>query len=86
MIGGSKAGIRAAEMVLPCTELDATLGFFTGRLGFRLEAIFPADAPAVAVVAGHGLRLRLVHGDVGAAGTIRLWCARRTRSPAARVC
>jgi mannose-6-phosphate isomerase-like protein (cupin superfamily) len=74
MIVGGNTRIRTAEMVLPCAELDATLGFFTGELGFRLEAIYPADAPAVAVIAGHGLRLRLERDGAGAAGTIRLRC------------
>jgi quercetin dioxygenase-like cupin family protein len=64
--------IRSAEVVLPCVELEATVNFFTQALGFQLEAIFPADAPAVAVVTGYGLRLRLDRGDKGAAGTIRL--------------
>jgi mannose-6-phosphate isomerase-like protein (cupin superfamily) len=69
------AQIRAAEIVLPGAPLEATLDFFAA-LGFRVETIFPADAPAVAVIAGHGLRLRLERGgdDVGAAGTIRLLC------------
>ena len=66
--------IRAAEVVLPCAELDETLAFFTGRLGFRLVTIFPADAPAVAVIVGHGLRVRLEHGAAGAPGTLRLLC------------
>jgi len=58
-----------------------------GNTGIRAEMVLPcAELDATLVIAGHGLRLRLVHGDVGAAGTIRLWCARRTRSPAARVC
>jgi quercetin dioxygenase-like cupin family protein len=64
--------IESAEVVLPCADLDATLGFFTGRLGFTVEAIFPADSPAVAVVAGHGVRLRLVRGPEVAQPTIRL--------------
>ena len=66
--------ITGAEVVLPCAELEATLAFFTETLGFRLEAIFPADAPAVAVIAGHGLRLRLERGGAGAPGRIRLLC------------
>jgi mannose-6-phosphate isomerase-like protein (cupin superfamily) len=65
--------IVAAEMVLPCPEFDATLAFFTG-LGFQVETIFPADAPTVAVIAGHGLRLRLARDGGVAPGTIRLRC------------
>jgi len=71
--------VQAAEVVLPCAELEATLAFFTERLGFRLEAVFPADAPAVAVVSGFGLRLRLERGGRGAPGVLRLAC----REPAA---
>jgi quercetin dioxygenase-like cupin family protein len=66
--------IQAAEVVLPCPELDETLSFFTDRLGFRVAAIFPADDPAVAVVTGHGLRLRLQRGGSGAPGVLRLVC------------
>jgi quercetin dioxygenase-like cupin family protein len=64
--------IRAAEVVLPCAELDATLEFFTARLGFRIERIWPADDPAVAVIAGHGVRLRLDRGASGPPGSIHL--------------
>jgi len=48
-----------AEIRLPTTALAEDLAFFTERIGFRLETIFPADDPQVAVVSGHGLRLRL---------------------------
>jgi quercetin dioxygenase-like cupin family protein len=71
--------IEAAEVVLPCAELDATLLFFTERLGFRISAIFPADSPAVAVVVGHGLRVRLDRAAEGSPGVLRLLC----RDPAA---
>jgi catechol 2,3-dioxygenase-like lactoylglutathione lyase family enzyme len=71
--------IEAAEVVLPCAELEATLAFFTERLGFRIAAVFPADAPAVAVVVGHGLRVRLDSRAAGSPGTLRLLC----RDPAA---
>ena len=74
MIAADTQQITGAEVVLPCAELEATIAFFTERLGFRLEAIFPADAPAVAVIAGHGLRLRLERGGEGAPGRIRLLC------------
>jgi quercetin dioxygenase-like cupin family protein len=61
-----------AEVVLPCADLAPTLAFFTERLGFRIEAIFPADAPRVATIAGHGLRLRLEPGP-GDPGAIRIF-------------
>lgn len=75
--------IRAAEVVLPGTDLDDTLRFFTERLGFRVDSIHPADAPLVAVLSGHGLRIRLAGDEPEAAaagaGTLRLRC----RNPAA---
>lgn len=74
-----KDQIEAAQFVLPCAELDGTLAFFTERLGFRVAAIFPADDPSVAVIAGHGVRLRLERGRSGAPGVLRLLC----RDPAA---
>ncbi len=68
------AHIVFAEVVLPCADLDATLAFFTDTLGFRVAAVFPADAPEVAVVTGHGLRVRLDRQARGAPGTLRLLC------------
>ena len=51
-----------AEIRLPSTVLSDDLAFFTTTLKMRLETIFPADDPKVAVVSGHGLRLRLERG------------------------
>ena len=67
--------IHTAEVLLPCTELQATLDFFIGRLGFRLESIFPADDPATAQLSGHGLRLRLERGRDLSPSQLRLVCA-----------
>ncbi|MFZ5710854.1 MAG: cupin domain-containing protein [Pseudomonadota bacterium] len=58
-----------AEVHLPTRSLRDDIPFFTGRLGMRLERIFPADNPRAAVFSGHGLRLRLETGE-GPAGTI----------------
>ncbi len=66
--------IVSAEVVLPCTDLAATLTFYCDRLGFRVEAIHPADDPRTAVVSGYGLRLRLQRGGSGAPGVLRLTC------------
>ncbi len=71
--------VEGAEVVLPARDLDATVKFFTERLGFRLDAIFPADDPATALVSGHGLRLRLDRGAAPAQATLRLLA----RDPAA---
>ncbi len=61
------------EVVLPSGVLADTLAFFVGELGFRVETIFPAEAPEVASLSGHGLRLRLEPG-AGDPGTLRLLC------------
>jgi quercetin dioxygenase-like cupin family protein len=63
-----------AEFRLPTEDLKKDLPFFSKTLGFRLDTIFPADDPAVAVMSGHGLRIRLERGAREAPGTIRLLC------------
>jgi len=69
------SGFTAAEVVLPCAQLAETIEFFVERLGFRVAAIFPADGPRVAVIAGHGLRVRLEQGRGGEPGALCLRCA-----------
>jgi len=69
-----RVGAMQAEVRLPSRDLHADLAFYGDRLGFRLESIFPADDPAVAVMTGHGLRIRLDRGAEEAPGTIRLLC------------
>ncbi len=61
------------EVVLRCDHLAPTLDFFVRDLGFRVESIFPAEAPRVATLSGHGLRLRFAPGQ-GDPGLIRLPC------------
>ena len=60
-----------AEIRLPTLNLHDDLPFYEG-LGFRLDQIWPADDPAVAIISGHGLRIRLKRGAAEAPGTIRL--------------
>ena len=50
--------IQQAETVLSCLNLTETIEFYEHKLGFRLESVFPADDPRVAVMSGFGLRLR----------------------------
>lgn len=70
--------IRGAEVVLRTTAFEADLAFFIGALGFRLDRIWPADAPAAAALSGHGTAVRLERGP-GAPAVLRL----RVRGPAA---
>ena len=65
--------IRSAEVELPCPDLAEGLRVF-GKLGFVVEMIMPADDPQIAVIAGHGLRLRLVANTRKPPGSIRLVC------------
>lgn len=60
-----------AEVVLGTTDLRADLPFFAKTLKMRLDMIYPADDPSVAVYSGHGLRVRLEQGT-GAMGHLRL--------------
>ena len=61
-----------AEIRLPTQELRNDLPFYMKRLGFRLDMIFPADDPQIAVLSGHGLRVRIEKGAAEAPGTIRI--------------
>ena len=44
---------------LSVPDLNEALDFFTSRLGFRIDMIFPADAPHTAVISGQGISIRL---------------------------
>ena len=48
-----------AEMVVPSIGIASDMPFFIKTLGFRLDKIFPADDPTVAILSGHGVRIRL---------------------------
>lgn len=74
----SSAQAGSTQVVLPCSDLDASLDFFTGQLGFRLDMIMPADRPRIALVSGFGIALLLeAHRDPPATRaplTLRLRC------------
>lgn len=61
-----------AEILLPTQELRADIPFFTDVLGMRLDMIYPADDPSVAVFSGHGLRLRIEKNAPTPPGVIRI--------------
>jgi len=66
--------IVTSEIYLPVQDLKTEMPFFLTQLGFRLEEIFPADDPAVAVISGHGVRIRLDRDAGLQPGKIRLRC------------
>lgn len=68
------SSIVSAEICLPSQDLDLDLTFFTEMLGFRLDKISPADDPAVAVLSGHGLNLRLERDSERPPATLKLLC------------
>jgi quercetin dioxygenase-like cupin family protein len=63
----------AAEVELACADLAPALDYFTSRLGFRVETIFPAEEPRVASLSGYGLRIRL-SPDAADPGRLRIPC------------
>lgn len=53
------SGLDVARVAVPCVELDDTIAFFCERLGFGLDALWPADDPQRAVISTEGLTLEL---------------------------
>jgi quercetin dioxygenase-like cupin family protein len=61
-----------AEIRLPTQELRDDIPFYTKTLGMRMDMIYPADSPRIAVFSGHGLRLRIEQDAPEPPGTIRI--------------
>jgi len=64
---------ETALVVLPAgDDLDATMCFFIDELGFRLDSIGPADAPAYARLSGYGLNVQLEKTESKDPGILRM--------------
>ncbi len=48
------------EVVLTCKDLATAVDFYTENLGFRIDTIFPADAPRAAILSGFGIKASLL--------------------------
>ena len=59
------------QVILPTKDLSLNMNFFSD-LGFRLDNIFPSDEPAVAIMSGHGLCIRLDNSANGTPVTLHL--------------
>ena len=68
-----RAGVRRVEVVVPTRDFDGDLRYLVDAVGFRLDRIWPADAPAFAALAGHGTRLLLERRDDAVPVTLRLY-------------
>lgn len=68
------SGVRSAQVLVGCETLEPSLSFFVQTLGFRIDAIFPADDPATAMLSGHGLHLRLARGAARGVEVLYLLC------------
>lgn len=66
--------VRGAQILMGCETLEPSLSFFVQTLGFRIDAIFPADDPATAMLCGHGLHIRLARGAAQGVEVLYLLC------------
>lgn len=71
--GTARRRFRRAVVCLPTTDFDADLRYLTDELGFRLDRIWPADAPQVAEVSGQGTAIALERRQAASPGEIRLY-------------
>lgn len=68
-------------MPMRCTDLPATMQFFVSRLGFRLDAIFPADGPRTAILSRDGFSLRLGLDVRHGVDTLHVFCDDPSQTP-----
>lgn len=61
-----------AEIRLPTSSLREDIPFFTNRLKMRMDMIYPADNPSIAVFSGHGVCVRLEQDAPETPGTLRI--------------
>jgi quercetin dioxygenase-like cupin family protein len=69
-----------AHVVLATDRFDADFEALTTEHGFRVDAVFPADAPATAIVSAYGVRLRLESSPDGRPLTLHVLNDARTGS------
>lgn len=76
--GGSD--VRDVHVVVVTDRFTDDLAALLDHHGFRVDAIFPADAPSTAIVSAHGVRLRLEASATPAPVTLHLLTDDRTGS------
>ena len=71
MTNNDKQDSKPLEVGLACDDIGAAIDYYTGGLGLRVDSIFPADSPRVAVLSGGGLVVRLESTAADASGAMR---------------
>ena len=66
------SAVCSAHVVISVRDVPANLAFFHDRLGFRVDAVYPADHPRHVHLSGHGLALALHEADHDVSPTLRL--------------
>ena len=61
-----------AQCVIPTDDLQADIPFFTKILNMRMDTIYPADDPKVAVFSGHGISICIDKDASGSPANINL--------------
>ena len=64
--------IADAQCVIPTDDLQADIPFFTKTLNMRMDTIYPADDPKVAVFSGHGISICIDKDASGSPANINL--------------
>jgi predicted enzyme related to lactoylglutathione lyase len=64
--------IADAQCVIPTKDLQADIAFFTKTLKMRMDTIYPADDPKVAVFSGHGIAICIDKDAMGSPANINL--------------
>ena len=64
--------VRDVHVVVATDRFDDDLTVLLGEHGFRVDAIYPADAPTTAIVSAHGVRLHLESSAAPAPVTLHL--------------
>ena len=61
-----------AQCVIPTDDLQADIPFFTKTLQMRMDTIYPADDPKVAVFSGYGISICIDKDAPGSPANISL--------------
>ncbi|MGF7001164.1 cupin [Paraburkholderia sp. GAS32] len=74
-------GVQGFLIPMSCTDLPETMQFFIARLGFRLDAIFPADGPRTAILSRDSFKIKLGLDVKDGLQTLQVLCNDPAQTP-----